>query len=296
MESRRHLPFRILGPVEVSAPDGSAVPIAQPKKRRLLSLLLLVRGRWASTEHIRAVLWDVDPPPSAVGNIKTYVSDLRQVLPEGETAGLGRIQGRHGAYRLNAAATEVDVWLFEDLARRGQDARWNGDAARAVELLGDALAVWRGEPYEDLPEEVVRTEAARLRELRAVVHEDLADALLDRGQYDRALPMLRALTLQYPLRERLWEQFLVAASCSGHRADALVAYRTAYHLLSQELGVEPSVELRRIHAQVLAGEPAETAAARRVRHGAGADHTDHADHTDQDGRPRPTGAGREDGS
>ncbi|MCK9928297.1 AfsR/SARP family transcriptional regulator [Frankia sp. Mgl5] len=254
MEPRRHLPFRVLGPLEVNASDGHTVPIGQPKKRRLLSLLLFSRGRWMSTERIRSVLWDADPPPSALGNIKTYVSDLRQMLPPGETAGLGRIQSRPGGYRLNAAATEIDVWIFEDAARRGQDARWAGDRDRSVELFGDALAVWRGEPYDELPEEVTRAESARLHELRAVVHEDLIDALLDRGQYDRVLPMLRALTVQHPLRERLWGQFLVAACRSGHRAEALAAYRTAYHLLSRELGVEPSGELRRIHAQVLAGE------------------------------------------
>ncbi|WP_018635644.1 AfsR/SARP family transcriptional regulator [Parafrankia elaeagni] len=286
MEPRRHLPFRILGPLEVKAADGSSVPIPQPKKRRLLSLLLLARGRWTSTEQIRAVLWDVEPPPSAIGNIKTYVSDLRQVLPAGETAGLSRIQGRAGGYRLDVAATEIDVCLFEDLARRGQDARWGGDDSRAIGLLGEALAVWRGEPYEELSEEVVHTEAARLRELRAVVHEDLADALLDRGQYDRVLPMLRALTLEYPLRERVWGQYLVAASCSGHRADALAAYRTAYRLLSRELGVEPSVELRRIHAQVLAGEPVASAAPRPGRTAVGR----------SAGAGQSAGAGRGEGS
>ncbi|WP_304440376.1 BTAD domain-containing putative transcriptional regulator, partial [Frankia sp. EI5c] len=64
-------------------------------------------------------------------------------------------------------------------------------------------------------------------------------------------------------------QFLVAASRSGHRADALAAYRTAYQLLSRELGVEPSAELRQIHAQVLAGELVGTAGPRAAGPGAG---------------------------
>lgn len=247
MESLRRVTFSVLGPLEARGPGGAAVTIGQAKKRRLLSLLLLNAGRWVSVERIRDALWDDLPPPSATGNIKTYVSALRQTIPT------GRIEGRPGAYRLGVAPEEIDVWHFEDGARRGQESRWAGDDEAAVSWFGEALALWRGQPYDDLPENMTKAETARLCELYAMVNEDLIDSLIKLGHYDQALPMLRALTVEYPLRERLWAQLLVAEARCGHRAEALAAYRTAYRLLSEELGVEPGKELRWVHEQLLNG-------------------------------------------
>ncbi len=245
--------FRMLGPLEVYGFDGKPVDIPQHKPRVLLSLLLLNSGTWVSIDRISAVLWEEEPPRSSAGNIKTYVSQLRRTLPPNH-AEHNRIESRSGAYRINVTPGEFDVSVFEKMAYRGREALRDGADEIAVEYFQEALELWRGQPFDELPEDITLAEAVRLEEQHWAVLEDLIDVRLSRGHHDVVLPTLRALTIEYPLRERLWGQLLLALHRSGRRAEALSAYQTVYRLLTNELGVEPGVDLRRLHQQVLGAD------------------------------------------
>ena len=69
------------------------------------------------------------------------------------------------------------------------------------------------------------------------------------------LAELRELVAEHPLRERLWAHLIVALYRDGRQADALEAYRTARHTLSEEIGIEPGPELRALERQVLEQDP-----------------------------------------
>ena len=254
--------FAALGPLEVLAADGDPVFIGQRKKRRLLALLLLHARGWVSTEQIAVALWEDDPPRSALGNIKTYASDLRRALPppalppggKDPAPPLGRIASRGGEYHLRLWPGEFDVDLFGADAAAGEEALAAGRPAEATRLLEGALALWRGQPYEDLPADITVAETTRLQELRWAAWENLVDARLRLGQHDRVLPSLRALTLKHPMRERLWAQLLVALDQDGRRAEALHAYQTVYRTLTERLGIEPGEDLRLEHQRILNGD------------------------------------------
>ncbi|MCE7002234.1 AfsR/SARP family transcriptional regulator [Kibdelosporangium philippinense] len=245
--------FRLLGPLEVYGPDGASLQITQHKQRALLSLLLLTPGNWVSADLIHATLWVGNSPRNAFGSMKTYVSQLRRKLADANDPE-NRIESRVGGYRVFADRQELDVFLFEEVARRGRDALRDGDPGRAVEHLKAALELWRGEPFEELPEDVRKAENVRLEEQRWAVREDLIDAHVALGQPHVVIPTLRALTMEDPTREHLWYRLLVALCHSGRRAEALAAYQTAYRFLVDELGIEPGAELRQLHQQMLAGE------------------------------------------
>ncbi len=275
--------FAALGPLEVWRSPGERVRVDQRKKRALLLTLLLSPGRWISVEHLRLALWQDAPPRSALGNIKTYLSELRHSLPPppGMTTaaplvasvspasailrrpvGPGRIESRPGEYRLIVRADEIDVVRFERTAERGRAAARAGAPRQAADLFERALGWWRGCAFDELPAEVGGAESLRLEEARWAVREELIDARLELGEHDRVLPMLRALTLEHPTRERLWAQLLVALEHSGRRAEALSEYRALYRRLVTDLGIEPGAELRRVHQQVLeqgSGTPARPA-------------------------------------
>lgn len=245
--------FRLLGPLEVCGSHGESVRISQHKPRSLLALLLLNHGSWVSTDLIHTVLWGDDSPRTAFGNIKTYVSHLRRILAGGKDP-RSRIESRVGGYRVIADRHEIDVFLFEQAARRGRKALCDGDLGEAVEHFQNALDLWRGEPFEDLPVAVRQAESVRLDEQHWAVRENLIGARVALGQYHVVLPALRALTIEYPMRERLWCQLLIALYHSGRRGEALTMYQMAYRFLADELGIEPGVELRRLHQRVLAGD------------------------------------------
>ena len=222
-------------------------------------------GAWVGTEQIAVALWEDDPPRSALGNIKTYASELRHALPpapglrpngpEHEPgAPTSRIAGRNGEYQLLLAPGERDIDLFDADADAGAKALSAGRPADATALLDHALGLWRGRPYDDLPADIAVAETTRLEELRWAVWENLVDARLRLGQHNRVLPALRALTIEHPTRERLWAQLLVALDQDGRRAEALHAYQTAYRVLTERLGIEPGEDLRLEHQRILSGD------------------------------------------
>lgn len=67
------------------------------------------------------------------------------------------------------------------------------------------------------------------------------------------LAELAGLAEQYPLRESLWVRLLRVLESAGRPAEALERYETIRRRLAEELGADPSPELRQVHADLLAG-------------------------------------------
>ncbi|ONI75189.1 hypothetical protein ALI144C_41335 [Actinosynnema sp. ALI-1.44] len=238
--------FRTMGVFEVTGSvDAAALSAAKP--RRLLLLLLLRANRWVPDAELIDVIWPDGAPASAIGNVRSYVSQLRAVLGPAD-AGTNRIDRQPGAYRLNARRTEVDVMIFEDLVERGRAA---DDPGHTVKLLTDALDLWRGTPYEQLDVDQAKSEVTRLVELRWVARHTLAGALVAVGDHTAAITLLRAMTMDDPLREQTWHSLMTVLHDSGRRAEALAAYQEVRRALVDELGIEPGAELRDLHAKVL---------------------------------------------
>jgi len=110
--------FRVLGPLEVEGPDGQPIDVCGGKPATMLTLLLLHRNAWVSTEP-------ADRTPSGPGGtfrprpsatFKTYVWQLRRALPD------ERIESRPGAYRVRVLAGELDADIAADLSGPGTQA------------------------------------------------------------------------------------------------------------------------------------------------------------------------------
>src|SRR3954452_13399181 len=241
--------FRILGPLEVVAPDGP-VSLGGAKQRALLAMLVLSEGEVVSTDHLIDALWDEQPPDTARKALQVHVSQLRKLL------GSPLISTRPHGYALELDSHGLDLTRFRLLQ---DEARTVGasDPARARQLLGEALALWRGAPLADFTyAPFAQAAIARLEEMRIAAIEDRLAADVALGRNSDAIAELEALIVSHRHRERLRGQLMLALYRSGRQAEALEAFRAARAVLADELGIEPGRELRELHQAILNQDPA----------------------------------------
>jgi predicted ATPase/DNA-binding SARP family transcriptional activator len=248
--------FAILGPLEVR--DGPA-PVRVPgaKERALLADLLVNAGRVVPADRLVEDLWGDDPPGNPANTLQGRVSALRRALgPAG-----GALATRPPGYVLEAGPEQVDAGRFERLVAEATAAA-AGEGPRAARQLEEALGLWRGPALAEFADQPwAQAEAARLEELRLAATEALVELRLAAGGHAGLVGELEGLVAAHPTRERLRGQLMVALYRSGRQADALGAYQRAREVLAEELGIDPSPELQRLHHQILLQDPALEAAA-----------------------------------
>jgi DNA-binding SARP family transcriptional activator/pimeloyl-ACP methyl ester carboxylesterase len=250
------LDFRILGPLEVLR-DDVPIDMGTPRQRAVLVALLLRHSHVVPVDQLLDDLWGDTPPSGARHSLQVYVANLRKLLEP--DAARGRTQvlvTRTPGYVLEIDDDALDARRFERLADEGRTRLAAGDAAGADELFRAGLALWRGGALSDLAyEDFALHEAERLEEARVVAIEDHIDARLLLGGHTGLVGEIEQLTRTHPLRERLWAQYILALYRSGRQAEALRAYEQLRATLRDELGVEPSRELRDLNVAVLEQSP-----------------------------------------
>ena len=247
----------LLGPVDVYVGDAAA-GISQPNLRVLLAMLALSANRVISVGTLIYALWQEDASRQREKNLHVQVHLLRRRLAELEPGRhTSRIVTAPPGYRLALGDDELDSAAFAALARRGRTLARSGQPAAASDVLGQAIALWRGPALGDVAfaSPQLEAEASGLEEQRVAVLEDQADADLAAGRHADLAGHLRSLIAQYPLRERLRGQLMLALFRCGRQADALAAYQQARQVLAGELGLDPCAELQALQRQILSGDP-----------------------------------------
>ena len=236
---------RVLGPLEVVA-GGVAVPIGGGRQRKLLAILLLHANEFVGSDRLIDDLWGDNRPETAAKALQGYVSQLRKTL------GPDVLATRPGGYMLKLAPGQLDVDRFEQLVDDARDA----EPHDAAEWLREALALWRGPALADFTyDDFAQGEIARFEERRLVALERRFEADLALGRHQEVAGELTALVKQHPLRERLRAELMLALYRSGRQAEALEAFADARRTLLDELGLEPSEELRQLQNAILAQDP-----------------------------------------
>jgi predicted ATPase/DNA-binding SARP family transcriptional activator len=242
--------FGILGTLEVRV-AGRAVEVKGTQLRRLACILLLSAGRPVSLPSLCESMWpdesyaDERGPKDPVATLRVYASRLRAVLP----AHIGP-HADPGAYRLEADRDDSDAGRFEALMVAASSSA--ADPGQAASTLRAALDLWRGPSLAEFRAEPWAIGAAlRLDEMRLVAYERLNEARLVLGEHGDLCGELEHLVDEYPLRERLWAQLMLALYRAGRQGESLRAYTRLRVRLVGELGVEPSRELVELELAVL---------------------------------------------
>lgn len=244
-----HVHFRVLGAVEILNGDQS-VSLKASRQQTVLAMLLLEANRVVAIDQLIDALWGDDPPTTARSQVQICVSALRRVLADIGAPDL--IATRAPGYLIRIPQDQLDMLMFERMVTEASvDAR-AGHLEEATAALRQALALWSGPALAGVSGRSVQGKAARLEEIRLGAYEDCTGWELQLGRHHELISELTDGVSQYPLRERLLGQLMVALYRSGRQAEALEIYRNARKELIDQLGIEPGEELRRLESAILA--------------------------------------------
>jgi DNA-binding SARP family transcriptional activator len=252
--------IKVLGTLSAEVNGMSIVPTAG-KPRQILALLALYPGRVVPVPTLMEEIWGTQLPQSSLTTLQTYILQLRRML--GTAMGPGApgtakdvLATRYGGYLLQMPAESVDVYRYERLVAEGRQAFEDGEDERSAGLLREALQLWDGPALVDVRVgPILEIEVMRLDQSRLVAQERRIDADLRLGRHVELIAELIHLIARHPQHEGLHSQAMLALYRSGRQAAALDVYRRLRQRLIDELGVEPSPQLQRMHQAMLAVDP-----------------------------------------
>jgi DNA-binding SARP family transcriptional activator len=217
--------------------------IGIPRASQRLLAFLAIRGEVTSRAAVAGTLWPDATQTHAYSNLRSALARLertyRKILQ---------------ASKLELALAEgvtVDIHHAQTLARRllvpaVTLAKSDLSPATIVALSGDLLPGW----YDDW----VLVEAEDWRQLRLHALEALADRLTAVGCWGQAADAASAAVRAEPLRESAHAALIQVHLAEGNQSEAVREFIHYRALLHSELGLEPTLRLRRLiqglHSQI----------------------------------------------
>jgi DNA-binding SARP family transcriptional activator len=243
--------FRILGPLEARTGQGWT-KIGAAKQRSVLATLLLRPGELVPTDVLIDEVWPGKPPARAANLVSVYMHHLRKLI--GDT-GAQLLVTRPPGYQVMLGPGELDTDQFARLVADGRQALASGAPDRAVDLLTEAVGLWRGRVLADVAATpLVAAEADRLEQSRFEALELRAEANLACRRYGAVVLEVRRLVADRPLQEKLWALYMRGLAGDGRQAEALEVYEQARSKIADELGVDPGAGLRQLYQQILTAD------------------------------------------
>ena len=208
------------------------------KTKELFAFLLHNSGRAVTKDEIlEAVYSDADPEKS-VHQLHNGIYYIRKTLQE---YGIDKKRiAIEGNYLMRLGDAETDFLLFEEYFKRIKTAEESRTILEKLEGL------YTGEYFEDgdwIWAEVKR-EQLKMQYSDAMLL--LSGEYLKEGSFNKAEGLLRKIYLKDPYFEDVTSLLLRLYLNTNRRNDAVKHYREYEKLLSEELGISPSPEIRKI--------------------------------------------------
>ncbi|WP_197320042.1 BTAD domain-containing putative transcriptional regulator [Saccharomonospora sp. NB11] len=246
---RPRLRIAALGPLRAWS-DGTLLNLGPVQQQAVLAALALRPDVTVSRQELLHDGWGLEAPQGNV--VQVYVYRLRKCLQSG--GGETVISRDRLGYRFVGQSAELDVTRLDALGVEAETAWHDGDLASAVEAHRRALELFDGEPLAGLPGPFAEMERVRLTERRLSLTTRRAEGLLRLSRHAQAIDELWTASVVHPHSEAVAALLMRALHESGRRADALAVFTRVRRLLVDDLGVEPSERLRRLHYAVLRDE------------------------------------------
>ncbi len=212
---------------------------------RPLDLLAVLAGRQdASDQEIIEALWPENAPARPLRALHVVVSRTRALTGEDVIERVGR------GYRLALPASDVDA---RDLAARTEQAHICAQAGQWSRVLELTAGLPRPPEAGDQVSGPLAQLLGRAAAHASTAQRDRALALEAAGEYEQAVPMLRAAADGDPGDEAVLAALMRAEAWVRSPATALEIYED-YRLRLREQGAVPGPAMRAAHEAALASE------------------------------------------
>ena len=236
----------MLGPLEAWH-DGVPVQLGDQQQRFVLVVLLLNANKPVSTARLTEIVWaGRETKPTLV---RGYIKRLRDIVQD--TGGVG-IETTPTGYLLRVGDDQLDTVRFDRL--RAEAGRTD-EPRRKIELLREAVGLWRGRFLEDIDiDRVGGADVVLPEESLPDAVGDLAELELDAGDHRSARDRLRPLVRSDPAGQKHAQLLMRALLAGGDGVGALRVFTSTRDALA-ELRMEPGPVLRNLAARAEHGEP-----------------------------------------
>jgi DNA-binding SARP family transcriptional activator len=221
----------------------------QQRPGQVFRYLLASRSGAQRSEAIASALWP-ERGPSAVANVRYCIFKLREHLAE-PGAPSGSLVARDAAgYRIDVRRVELDVDVFHAKYTAGIAAQRRGETEAAEALIGEAIALYRGEFLADDPyADWAFSEREYLRSLAGKALAVLAQIALANGRLVTAAERLQRLAELEPFDSHVHQMLIEVCLRRGRRTEALRHYHALRARLHRAFGEQPDFELTTVAAR-----------------------------------------------
>lgn len=245
--------FRILGPVEITV-GSERLELGGARQQIVVATLLLNANKVVTMDRLLEAIYSEDLPTTARAQAQISISSLRRTFASYRREPV--IATHTHGYLIRVDNGQLDSERFEELVAAARAARKVNNIDLAVAKYRDALRLWRGPALDGIDSELLRAAAYRLDEQRIATNEERLRVELDLGRHHELVGELSELIHDYPLREQLRGQLMLALYRSDRAGEALEAYQQARQTLLDELGIEPGARLKQLARAIATADPA----------------------------------------
>jgi len=170
----------------------------KPRERAVLAALVIHAGQVVPVDKLLRWAWPKDKPapqnPGATFN--TYATRIRRALERLPSPPI--LRAGQGGYRLEMDPARIDFHRFRHLVAEARK-HVAEDPGRVVDMVEEAVWLWRGLPLADLTSELALAWRERLLQNEWLAAQTMrVQALLDLGRYDEVVAALDELQADFP--------------------------------------------------------------------------------------------------
>ncbi len=249
------LTINMLGPVEILRdPTRPLAHDAWPTRRSrdILCFIVSRRHHRASKDTIIDTFWGETDFDVVEKNFHPTVSHIRKALNSNQPLKQNFLLYREGDYQLNSEFSyRIDIEEFDKLLSEGENARRARQFEDCIRAYESALSLYRGEFMQGSYEPWVEEQRTYYREQYLRLLEALAGVAQTASDWPKTMQLAQSILREDQFREDIHCMVMRAHAAMGNRAAAKEHYEGLKRLLDSELGVEPSLETRKLYQEVV---------------------------------------------